>query len=186
MGNSKWEVFFAALTAEIEAEPSSSTVSVSLYNLGNIVFGLSKIYGENDFRYMPRFQVVVSGEMQTVLYEGQLFWDRSSRAMSADKWIEDSYGSLQSYFIMHACGEQYMNEDLACGGLGLEYALYKVVNPGKHDEAVYSVAIKNGCAVSTPFSQVDLFSIEDFLDAHVAFGKRLVSIVKEYSVGMIN
>jgi hypothetical protein len=186
MGNEKWESFFAALTAEVEVESSSSTVSISLYNLGNIVFGLSKIYGENDFRYMPRLQIVVSGEKHTVLYEGQLIWNRTPITMSAEEWMEDSYDSLQSYFIMHALGEQYMNEDLACEGLGLEYAIYKVVNPGKQDEAVYSVAIKNGGVVSTPFSQTDLFSIEYFLNAHVAFGKRLVSIVKEYSVGMIN
>lgn len=64
MGSENWGVFFNALATEIESDPSRPTVSISLYNPGNVLFGLCKVYGENDFRYLPRLQIVISGEKQ--------------------------------------------------------------------------------------------------------------------------
>ncbi|WP_223465687.1 endonuclease NucS domain-containing protein [Pseudomonas sp. GL-RE-26] len=185
MGNKKWESFFDVLTREIEADSSNSTVSISLYNPGNILLGLSKVFGENDFRYLPSFQLVISGERQTTIYLGNLAWNGIVENANANKWIENSYGTVEDYFLMLAFGEQYVKEDLACKGLGLQYAIYEIINPGKADESTCLITLKNGLAISRALLGEDLFTIKDFYSSHITLGKELVEIVRGCSLGFL-
>lgn len=185
MGNNKWECFFDVLTRDIEVDSSSSTVSISLYNPGDILLGLSKVFGENDFRYLPSFQLVITGERQTTMYLGNLAWNGVVASTNANKWIENSYGTVEDYFLMLAFGEQYVKEDLACKGLGLKYEIYEIISPGKADESTYLITLNDGLATSRVPFEKDLLTIKDFCSSHMEFGRDLVRIVRDYSMGVL-
>lgn len=185
MGSDAWVAFFKALINELEADSSTPTISIQLYNPANILLGLSKIFGENDFRYLPSFQFVVSGEKQTTIYLGELAWDGVGTHVNFDEWIKNSYDSTEHYFIMHAFGEQYLQEDLACAGLGLQHVVYKIISPGKANESVFLSSPKDGAVISRQFHESDLFTMQDFCKSHAAFGRSLVNAVKSLSMGFI-
>ena len=185
MGSEKWVAFFEALTKEVEADSSGPTISIHLYNPVNILIGLAKIFGENDFRYQPGFQLILSGERQTIIYLGQLAWSGVKSKVSATKWIENSYESVEDYFTMLAFGEQHHRESLACNGLGLEYEVYKITNPGKVDESISRATLKDGRIVARPFSDNDPLTLNDFSSSHKEFGRELIEVVKSCSMGLI-
>ncbi|MGF6283245.1 endonuclease NucS domain-containing protein [Pseudomonas silensiensis] len=185
MGSERWESFFKVLTEDLEINFPDSTVSIGLYNPANILLGLSKAFGEKDFRYLPSFQLVISGEKQTTFYLGQLTWNGITVNTDADRWIENSYGSLEDYFLMNAFGEQHSNEDLACEGLGLQYSIYEVINPGSNEQATYLITLNDGGAISRTFSEKAPLTISDFYSLHITFGKRLVDVVRSCTLGLI-
>ncbi|MFJ5254161.1 endonuclease NucS domain-containing protein [Pseudomonas sp. NPDC088414] len=186
MGSKKWVSFFNALASEIEADPSYPTVSINIYNPGNILFGLCKAFGERDFRYLPSFQLIISGEKQTTMYLGQLSWNGEIVNTSAHEWVENSYGSLEDFFLMNAFGEQFTKEDLACKNLGLQHAIYKIINPGSTDESVYSIILKGGLTISKALPKEGPLTTNDFYNSNMIFGTRLVTLVKGCSSGLID
>lgn len=187
MGSERWESFFKIFTKEVEADCSLPTVSVSIYNPGDILLGLSNAFAKNDFRYMPSFQLYVSGGKQTTIYLGRLAWDGVTKSTDAAKWLERSYDSLESYFIMRAFGEQYMNEDLACDSLGIQHVVYEIVNPGRADESIFAITFEDGLNFSrAKIAEKDLLAMQGFYDSHMVFGRRLGEIVRSCSQGFIN
>lgn len=185
MGSEKWVSFFEALIREVEADSSGPTISIHLYNPVNILFGVAKIFGENDFRYLPGFQLILSGERQTTIYLGRLAWNGVRVNINAAEWIENSYESVEDYFTMLAFGEQHQQEGLACDGLGLQYEVYKIINPGKTNESASWVTLKDDLIISNAFVEKDMLTVNDFYNSHKKFGRELVEIVKGCSMGLL-
>lgn len=186
LGNSDWSDIFDGIVGDIEVNKTSTTVSLHIYNPANIVFSLAKYFGENDYRFVPNFQLVETYENEVVLYIGVMIWSGKNTSLQGKAWIEKAYESLNGYMVMQHFGEQFERDDYACRLLGLSSVVLQISMPGTDAEEVNVLSMENGLISRTPVAKASIRTLQDFYLQNQTFGSSLVNTVKSFTNGWIN
>lgn len=186
LGNGAWTLIFNHIIHHTQAKFPQATVSAQIYNPANAVISLGKLFGTGESEYLPGFQLVVTHDERVSLYVGVLCWSGRPVDLTAERWIETVFGSIDHWMIMNHFGEQFQRDDDACARVGLKSAVIEVINPGSDAEAANVMFIQNDQISSTPLAESSYFSIADFYESNRSFGVNLVQTLASFSRGLIN
>lgn len=174
LGDSKWTRIVVALLDEIETKHPSATISVSVYNLANIVFGLVKFFRFEDQSYLPTLQVVVEDVDETKIYFGALAWTGQLTGMSGSDWIRECFESEEKYMLMQHFGETFAVDDVAKRKLGLQSFVVEVRRAGSEAEEAFIVDCRSRNLSRSKMSSTKFRSLSDFYRENQGFGQTLL------------
>lgn len=174
LGDAKWTRIVLALLDEIEKKHPSATVSISVYNLANIVFGLVKYFRFGDQSYLPTLQLVVEDIGETNIYFGGLAWTGQLTRMSGSEWIRECFESEDNYMLRQHFGETFEVDDMAKRKLGLQSFVVEVRGAGAVAEEAFIVDWKSKSLCRSKMSNAKFRSLSDFHRENQGFGQSLV------------
>jgi hypothetical protein len=185
LGDTKWIQLFSAILDEIELQRPSATVSISIYNLANIVFGLAKLFRFGDVGYLPTLQVVVEDTHDTTIYFGDIGWNGQLTTLSGHQWIRECFGSEGEFMINQHFGHTFEVEELARRRIGLCSRIVEVRYAGSAHEQAQIIDMKAKKVRRTSMTDSKLRPISDFHDQNLAFGHSLVQWAGAATTGWV-
>lgn len=185
LGDTYWTKSFCALLKEIAIRRPEATVSISIYNLANIVFGMAKLFSSHE-NYLPSMQVVVDDSDELVLYVGMLTWDGRKRTISGEDWVKKVFGSIEDFYFSQQFGETHTKEKTARGLLGISSVILEVRHAGTSHETTQVIRNVNGKLSRVARRRFKGQSIIHFALAQQEFGRSLVEAAKQTSLGWVN
>lgn len=174
LGDAKWTRIVIALLDEIGIKHPSATVSISLYNLANIVFGLTKFFRYGEQSYLPTLQIVVEDIEETNIYFGALAWTGQVTRVSGLDWIRECFESEDKYMLRQHFGETFEVDDVAKRKLGLQSFVVEIRRAGSVTEEAFIVDCKSRNLSRSKMASAKLRPLSDFHRENQDFGQSLV------------
>ncbi|WP_230589634.1 hypothetical protein [Pseudomonas chlororaphis] len=176
LGNSAWSSVFDSIVSDVETNNSKATVSISVYNLADIVFSLANVFAKEDARFMPRLQLIVTYAEAVTVYTGYIVWSGREVRVEAEQWIRESFNSIEEYFIRRHFGEQFECDDEALRNINLVSIVAQVSKSGGREETSF-LCVRNEKVVSLSVSNHSFYSVSDFCSRHRGFGIALSNCI---------
>lgn len=179
-GNSSWLRLTAQTFDHIEKAHPHATVSVKIYNPGNIVATLAALF-KRRLDYLPTFEIIVTKDELVETYVGGISWDGRPAPMDGLAWIGKAYGSIEEFMMRQHFHTQWERDEAACKILGLHHTMVVPDAGGKADfDQIFSA---DGTA--RPRHSVNLKWVWDFPEANPLFGRSLLDLIGRISTGWI-
>jgi hypothetical protein len=182
-GISEWEEIFPLVLAEIARKHPEASVSVRAYNFADIVYSLARFGVEQDLRYMPSVEVLVSGPSGNVFYAGVLVWDGDMASTTAREWVESAYGSTERYVSARGFGMSVVYDGIARALLGVCAAVYEIADPGGPHQSITALQVGQRSLVRDSVEPGTVRFMDEFGYANAAFLAELVHLFQSFSVG---
>jgi hypothetical protein len=125
LGNDYWQGGLDWFLRTIERERERATVSISVYNPGNIMFSLYYYAALDDFSYLPFLEVVVDDpeKGEVVVLTGRVEWDGETSPSTPQAIVNEYFRDDFDFFLTVHLREQWMYDPDMMAGHGLRYAL---------------------------------------------------------------
>ena len=179
-GCAAWEHILNGILERAESSRYSPTISIHLFNPGDLVIAMAKAFGADDMRYFPSLQVIESSSESVRMYVGALRWSGISVDLDGDEFFTLISGSVENYFMARHYGEHYAFYDQACDVLGIESIVYEIESPGTSSELIRLIRGPDAQDMELP-----QFSLANFFMENKRFGSDFVNKIKSFAVGLV-
>ena len=180
LGCAAWDQLIAGILRKIETKRPDATVSICIYNPTDIVLTIAKASENQDYSYLPNFQLIESSPARTCTYLGLLAWTGSTPNFLGDEFLSRYFDGAENYFWMTNFHQQHQRYDAACAALGLESVVVEVLNPGAQTETARLLRRRAGDA-----DLQQTLSFEQFIAENALFSKSLVALLRSFSLGFV-
>lgn len=180
-GCAAWEKTIVGVLKEVESERPDATVSIYMYNPTNIVLTVGKAFAQQDYSFLPSFQLIESSSNRVSVYLGFLAWTGLTPNLLGDELFSRYFGGVESYFMMMNFGELHQRYDVTCSALGLESVVLEVLNPNAPTERTRLLRGGNTREVADN----KLRSFERFIAENELFGAALIKTLRSFAVGFV-
>lgn len=181
LGCAAWNNGIAKILEEIESGRPDATVSLYIYNPTDIVLTIAKAFADQDYRYLPSFQLIESSPSRICTYLGFLAWSGTTPNFLGDEFLSRYFDGVEGYFWMINFHEQYKRYDAACSALGLESLVLEVLNPGAQAETTRLLMQR----ASLDSDRRQTLPFERFIAENELFNESLVTALRSFSFGFV-
>jgi hypothetical protein len=181
-GNANWTNAISMIFDEIAKRDPNASVAVSIYNIANTHFSLSKMC-VGDFRYFPNIEIISKENDGIRFYSSLIRWNNKKINLSPSRFFKITCIEPMYWLTAQHFGEQYEFDDLVREAAGLEtpfFCFFAPVHgqPSKH-ELTFSDEIRY-----EPLSEELISGPSEFFDANKAFFRAYQALVSESASGL--
>lgn len=182
LGCSAWSSTLKKILKRAEKD-AQTTISVKLFNPGDIVIAIIKAFGANDFRYFPEFQLIENSKDDSHLYLGMLAWNGKIIERQDISFLKIA-GGLEGYFLSRQFGAHYDYYDILCNSLNLESIVIKISNPSSPSEKI-EILREGKKSAESESEKSPPRTLNEFVQNHPEFRASLINSVRGIADGLI-
>lgn len=181
-GNAIWGDTVPMILDEILKKDVNASVSVSIYNIANTHYAISKMC-IGDLRYFPRIEIVSQGKDGTHFYYSFVRWNNEKISFSPEHFFKVTCSEPSYWLTAQHFGEQYRFDDLVRSSIGLGTPFFHFFvpiegKPSSH-ELIFSDKINY-----TSLTQLTVVGPIELFESNRAFFAEYHELVSEFAGGI--
>lgn len=181
-GNSSWNAAVPMIFEEILKNDVNASVAISIYNIANTHYSLSKMC-IGDLRYFPKIEIVSQTKEGTHFYYSFVRWNEKKISFSPERFFKLTCDEPMYWLTAQHFGEQYEFDDLVRSSIGLDTPFFHFFFPVDGEPSSHELIFSDKI-IYTSLAELNAAGPIELLESNRAFFAAYRELISGFAAGL--